>query len=420
MASSASALPLAADARRAPAEEQEHHTRRANTARAAGCSAHATSGSPQVDALSARTCASHRAGRDIGVIARYAASMLPLLLLAAAPAPLTTLAEQSGYTRTGRYDEVEALCARLPQALPRQGELRDLRHDAEGRPLLRFVACADGDARPPTPRERRRARWSCSRAASTPARSTARTPASGCCASCSTASVGQGVLEQVTRRLRARLQRRRPRALRPPTTAPTSAGPEEMGWRIDRAEPQPQPRLREGRRARDAGDAAPARRVGSRSSTSTCTSPTARKFQHDVSVLLRAAPDRPRRPERHRPRRREVELIDELETQGHLPVDFYPSFLKDDDPRRASLSACPRRGFARLLVAAQPLRRAGRDAQLEAVRRAREGDLRRVAGLLTRVPRAGLVARRRSPGRRGRCAARLRSRALAWENTASR
>ena len=44
---------------------------------------------------------------------------------------------------------------------------------------------------------------------------------------------------------------------------PNQTGPEEMGWRVTSAEPQPQPRLRQGRRARDAGDAAPAEAMGS-------------------------------------------------------------------------------------------------------------------------------------------------------------
>ena len=41
--------------------------------------------------------------------------------LAAAPsnAPLSTIAERSGFQNTGRYDEVVALCARFQKAYPK-------------------------------------------------------------------------------------------------------------------------------------------------------------------------------------------------------------------------------------------------------------------------------------------------------------
>ena len=86
---------------------------------------------------------------------------------------------------------------------------------------------------------------------------------------------------------------------------PNQSGPEEIGWRVTSAEPEPQPRLREGRRARDAGDAALLERVGSRSSTSICTSPTARsssttcrstsRRRSPATTTLRAGRRRPAR-----------------------------------------------------------------------------------------------------------------------------
>src|SRR5262249_20802741 len=47
-------------------------------------------------------------------------AMHTLLALALLPAALTTEAERSGFTRTGRYDEVERLCPAFAAAHPRQ------------------------------------------------------------------------------------------------------------------------------------------------------------------------------------------------------------------------------------------------------------------------------------------------------------
>ena len=44
-------------------------------------------------------------------------ALLTLSLLSAAP-PLTTLAEQTGWKKTGRYDEVVSLCAAFPRRYP--------------------------------------------------------------------------------------------------------------------------------------------------------------------------------------------------------------------------------------------------------------------------------------------------------------
>ena len=53
------------------------------------------------------------------------------------------------------------------------------------------------------------------------------------------------------------------------------ARPRGDGLAHHRPEPEPEPRLGEGRRARDGGDAAPDRATGTRSIWSICTSPTA-------------------------------------------------------------------------------------------------------------------------------------------------
>ena len=57
---------------------------------------------------------------------------------------LTTLAEQSGFTQTGRIDEVDRLCAALPAAWPDGVRAFDYGQSAEGRPLRALLASRSG------------------------------------------------------------------------------------------------------------------------------------------------------------------------------------------------------------------------------------------------------------------------------------
>jgi hypothetical protein len=91
------------------------------------------------------------------VTARAGRRSLALLLIAtapavAAPAPadLRTVGEQSGYVRTGRYDEVERLCAAYAARWPREVRCTEFGRTPEGRPMLALVASADGTLDPAT------------------------------------------------------------------------------------------------------------------------------------------------------------------------------------------------------------------------------------------------------------------------------
>ena len=70
--------------------------------------------------------------------------MLPLLALLAAAPNLTTAAERSGFTETGRFDEVQALCAAFPKAFPGKVKCEPFGTTPLGRPMLVFTASADG------------------------------------------------------------------------------------------------------------------------------------------------------------------------------------------------------------------------------------------------------------------------------------
>jgi murein tripeptide amidase MpaA len=64
--------------------------------------------------------------------------------LAAAAEPLTTVAERSGFVRTGRYDEVIALCAQFAARYPDAVRCIDFGTTPEGRPMKALVATRTG------------------------------------------------------------------------------------------------------------------------------------------------------------------------------------------------------------------------------------------------------------------------------------
>lgn len=67
---------------------------------------------------------------------------------AAGPAALSTVAERSGYTATGRYEEVQQLCAEFQKAYPRAVRCTEFGRTPEGRPMLALIASASGALHP--------------------------------------------------------------------------------------------------------------------------------------------------------------------------------------------------------------------------------------------------------------------------------
>ena len=89
------------------------------------------------------------------IFATLAALVVSCTARAEAPA-LSTVAEQSGFVRTGRYDEVEHLCAEFPKAYPQAVRCIEFGRSPEGRPLLALVAAHDDAFTPQATRDRRR------------------------------------------------------------------------------------------------------------------------------------------------------------------------------------------------------------------------------------------------------------------------
>lgn len=82
------------------------------------------------------------------------AALLAFVPLAHAQAPLTTAAERSGFARTGRYDEVLALCDAFARAHADRVRCETFGTTPEGRPMKLLVATASGAFTPQAARER--------------------------------------------------------------------------------------------------------------------------------------------------------------------------------------------------------------------------------------------------------------------------
>jgi hypothetical protein len=98
---------------------------------------------------------------------RHASAMTTslLMLIGAVPAAasppegppdLTTVAERSGFARTGRYDEVERLCAAYAARWPKQVRCLEFGRTPEDRPMLALAASTDGVLDPESARTRQR------------------------------------------------------------------------------------------------------------------------------------------------------------------------------------------------------------------------------------------------------------------------
>ena len=83
-------------------------------------------------------------------------TLAPSASSAQSPSELTTIAEQSGFARTGRYDEVERLCAAFAARWPGKARCFEFGRSPEGRPLLALAASDDGVLDPESVRAHQR------------------------------------------------------------------------------------------------------------------------------------------------------------------------------------------------------------------------------------------------------------------------
>jgi Zinc carboxypeptidase len=92
----------------------------------------------------------------VAIATATAASIFSSAPAGASATSLTTIAEQSRNQRTGRYAEVERLCPAFQQAWPAQVRCFEFGRSPEGRPMLALAASADGMLDPTAARRAQR------------------------------------------------------------------------------------------------------------------------------------------------------------------------------------------------------------------------------------------------------------------------
>ncbi len=256
-----------------------------------------------------------------------APTLIPLVA-ALAQTPLTTVAEKSEWTRTGRYEEVVSLCAAFQKTHRGKVHCEKFGTTPEGRPMLALVASGDGVLRPESARKKRRP------------------------VILLQGGIHAGEIDGKDAGfwlLRELLDGKAlPSALSKltlvfvpvfnvdgherfgPHNRPNQNGPQEMGWRVNS---QNLNLNRDYTKVDTPEMAAMLRLLGAWDPILYVDLHVTdgADFEHDVSILIE-----PLHVGAENLRKLGRSLRDavfrKLEAQKHLPLDFYPSFVKDDDP----------------------------------------------------------------------------------------
>ncbi len=259
--------------------------------------------------------------------------MLNALLLAvavtAAPAPLTTVAEQSGYLRTGRYDEVQTLCDAFQKRYTGRVKCQQFGTTPLGRPMLALVASADGLFTPEQNEKKNRP--------------VVLIQGGIHAGEIDGKDAGFWLLREL---LEGTLL---PKALSRvtlvfvpvfnvdgherfgPHNRPNQIGPEQMGWRVTAQNYN----LNRDYAKADAPEMVAMLQLLQQFMPVMYVDlhvTDGAKFQHDVSVTFEPWATGPENL-RALGKSLKVSLFAELESKGHLPVGFYPSFNDDEDPK---------------------------------------------------------------------------------------
>ncbi len=259
-------------------------------------------------------------------------AMISTISLLAAAAisqdPLTTLAERSGWTQTGRYDEVVRLCSAFEKTYPKKVRCRSFGTTPEGRPMLSLVASADGTLDAPSARRK--------------GRPVVLVQGGIHAGEIDGKDAGFWLLRELLDGKAA------PGALSKvtvvfvpvfnvdgherfgPNNRPNQNGPKEMGWRVTsqnlnlnrdytKAEA---PEMVAMLKLMDGWDPILLADLHVTDGA---------KFEPDVAVLFEPL-HWGAEPLRKEARESRDALFQKLESEGHLPLSFYPAFIRDDDP----------------------------------------------------------------------------------------
>jgi hypothetical protein len=279
------------------------------------------------------------------VLALLLACLSPAL--AAAPAtkpgtPLTTLAERSGFTKTGRYDEVLALCDAFASTYPDAVRCETFGTTPEGRPMKLLVASRSGALSPQQARER-----------GLPVLLVQGGIHAG---EIDGKDAGFQLLRQMLDGEAAPGALEKVVLLFVPVfnvdgherfgrwNRPNQRGPEEMGWRTTAQNynlnrdymKADAPEMQAMLRLVDAWDPIV---------TMDLHVTDGAKFEHDVAITAEPVNSGDARL-RKLGRALRDGIIERLATQGSLPLAFYPSFVKDDDPASGFADGVPTPRFS--------------------------------------------------------------------------
>ena len=250
-----------------------------------------------------------------------------LALLSAAP-PLSTLAEQSGWRQTGRYEEVLRLCRAFPRAYPGKVRCERFGTTPEGRPMVALVASQDGALEPRAVRARKRP-VVLFQGGIHAGEIDGKDAGFWLLRDLLDGKVLPGVLGKLTAVFIPVFNVDGHERFGP-HHRPNQVGPEQMGWRTTAQNYN----LNRDYAKAETPEMAAMLRLLERWDPLVYLDLHATdgaKFQHDVAVtmepLLLGAPElRPLGERAHQA------VMDELTAGGHLPLPFYPWFLKQDDP----------------------------------------------------------------------------------------
>jgi hypothetical protein len=255
--------------------------------------------------------------------------LLPTLLAALlSQAPLTTTAERSNWTRTGRYSEVESLCRDFPKAFPGKVRCETFGTTPEGRPMLALIASADGTLTPAANAKKGRPVLFFQGGIHA-GEIDGKDAGFWLLRDLLAGKALPGVLGQVTA-VFVPVFNIDGHERFGPNNRPNQTGPEEMGWRVT---------------AQNLNLNRDYAKMEAPEMVALVTFLHAwkplfyvdlhvtdgAKFEHDVSLTvepLRGGPE----PLRALGTQLRDELVAGLQAQGHLPVTFYPSFIQDDEP----------------------------------------------------------------------------------------
>lgn len=267
---------------------------------------------------------------------------LSLLVVAASPAPLSTLAEQSGFTVTGRYEEVGRLCQAFAKQYPRQVKCTTFGTTPLGRPMYALIASADGTFTPEAVKKLQRP--------------VVLFQGGIHAGEIDGKDAGFWLLRDVLEGKVAERALFKVTLIFVPVfnvdgherfgknQRPNQRGPEETGWRVTAQN------YNLNRDAMKADAPETQAMLGLLHSydpvlLADLHVTDGAQFQHDVSVTFEPQNVGPE-PMRALGRALHVALFAELEQKGHLPVGFYPSFVKDEVPSSGFEAAWPSPRFA--------------------------------------------------------------------------